>query len=105
MGGCPSLAGGPQCSVGPVDLGASWDREGYIDGNGSAIQHKTVLGSGRGGLKSTLPSAAALESGTRNLCSSVLSSLKGDGDCYFISSVNSWALPCASPLVSTAVSL
>lgn len=31
--------------------------------------------------------------------------LKGDGDCCFISSANSWALPCASPLVSTAVSL
>lgn len=44
MGGCPPLAGGPQCSAGPVDLGASWDREGYIGGNGGAIQHKTVLG-------------------------------------------------------------
>lgn len=47
MGGCPPLAGGLQCSVGPVDLGASWDQEGqegYISGNGGAIQWAEVLG-------------------------------------------------------------
>lgn len=47
LGGCPPLAGGLQCSVGPVDLGASWDQEGqegYISGNGGAIQRAAVLG-------------------------------------------------------------
>lgn len=84
---------------GAVDLGTSWIREGYIGGNGGAIQLGTVLGvreavSSRFCPQLLLRSQAAVTSAPQ--CYVPLK--RGWRLLASFPQRNSWALPCASPL-------